>query len=512
MPRPAHATRPHRRRAALAALLVVGLALAACAAPKHQSSVPTAGPSASDDASLAQFYGQAPEWTTCSSGDDCARVTVPVDYADPTGETIELQLARHRATGGDPIGTLFINPGGPGASGVSFLSSFESIAGDDVLQQFDIVGFDPRGVGASAPVDCVDDSGLDELLSMDVDDSDEGLAAARATWAAFGAGCAERMGALVGHVDTISAARDLDVLRSAVGDETLSYLGFSYGTQLGATYAALFPQRVGRLVLDGALDPTLTSDELSRGQAAGFESALRAYATDCLASSTCPLSGTVDDALQQVADLLDRARVNPLPTGSSRELTGALAFTGVALPLYSQGSWTYLTSALRLALRNGDGSGLLALSDIYSDRNADGSYSTNAMEAFYAIGCLDGRSSPDLATMRSEAAKIQEVAPTVWRWFSYGGLTCADWPAAEVGPLDSYAAEGAPPILVIGTTNDPATPYAWAQSLASELSSGVLLTHVGEGHTAYGSSNECVLDTVDDFLTQGEVPDEGARC
>ena len=251
---------------------------------------------------------------------------------------------------------------------------------------------------------------------------------------------------------------------------------------------------------------------MSEGQAVGFENALRAYITDCQAGPRCPLDGSVDDGLAQISRLFERANANPLPTGTDRALTRSLAFSGIALPLYAQSYWPLLTQALTAALDNNDGSMLLQLADQYYDRQPDGTFSTNSTVAFNAINCLDNPGSADVATMRSEAAQIEAAAPTVGYFFGYGGTVCAEWPVPAVGALDSYAAEGAAPILVVGTTGDPATPYAWAEELADLLSSATLLTYEGEGHTAYGSSNDCIADTVDAYLLTGAVPADGTRC
>lgn len=509
--RAALASRPGR---GLVVAVVATLALAGCVADKHQAQVPTSAATATGAPTpeLARFYDQVPEWTSCAQG-ECATVVVPLDYADPEGTTIELALARHRASGGEALGSLLMNPGGPGASGVDFLAQATSMVSEDVQRQLDLVSFDPRGVQRSSPVACLDGPELDRVTAYDPDYStDAGIQAAIDVFAEVGAACQQRTGPAIGHVDTVSAARDLDVLRAVLGDDALTYLGYSYGTQLGATYAALFPERVGRLVLDGALDPTLSSDELAEGQAAGFENALRAYAADCLAGAQCPMTGSVDDAMAQIRALLDHATADPLPTGTDRRLTGSLAFYGIALPLYSQPSWPYLTQGLRAALTQDDGSILLQLSDLYFDRESDGTYATNSTEAFWSIGCLDDRQSADPDEMRAQAERIQEVAPTMGSFFSYGGVLCAQWPVPVVGGLDDYSADGAAPILVVGTTNDPATPYAWAESLATTLSSASLLTYEGEGHTAYGSSNACVTDAVDAYLLSGTLPDDGTRC
>jgi pimeloyl-ACP methyl ester carboxylesterase len=506
-----------RRHRLVALFAVAAVLLAGCVAPKNQAAGPTPGatsesPSAEAAGDLAKYYGQQLEWTTCDQG-ECATAQVPLDYADPAGGSIGIALARSKATGGEPLGSLLLNPGGPGASGVDFLEQAKSMVSADVQRQYDLVAFDPRGVQRSSPVQCVDGPALDQIIATDPDYStDAGIQAVIDQYGELGAACQQNTGAALAHVDTVSAARDLDVLRAALGDEKLSYLGFSYGTELGATYAALFPTTVGRMVLDGALPPTLTSAEASEGQAVGFESALRAYITDCQAGSRCPLSGSVDDGLAQVRGLLDRARVNPLPTGTDRELTSSLAFYGIALPLYSKSYWPYLTQGLTEALKQNNGQTLLALADQYSDRGPDGTYTTNSVVAFDAINCLDTRDSADFDAMRAEAAQIEAAAPTVGSYFGFGGTLCAKWPVPVVGGLDSYAAEGAAPIVVVGTTNDPATPYKWAEQLADLLSSGVLLTYEGEGHTAYGSSNDCIANAVDDYLLAGTVPAVGTRC
>jgi len=503
----------------VAGMAALALVVAGCTVTaKHQSSAGsspavTAGPERTDaPAGLERFYSQQLEWETCDEG-ECATAVVPIDYADPGAGTTSIALARKRASG-ERIGSLLLNPGGPGGSGFDFLSSATGTVSKDVQNRYDLVGFDPRGVQHSEPaIRCYDGPEMDELTAYDADYSTpEGVQAAIDRYADFSRTCLEKTGPLFGHVDTVSAARDMDVLRAVLGDEKLHYLGYSYGTQLGATYAALFPQNVGRLVLDGAIDPTLTPEESALEQAVGFESALRAYVTDCQGGAQCPLQGSVDDGMKQVRRFLDRVRSAPLPTGDDdRPLTQALAFTGIAVTLYSESYWSYLTSALRTAFA-GDGSILLALSDAYYDRSEDGTYSANQTEAFWSIGCLDGRSSSDPEDMKAEAAKIVAAAPTVGSLFTYGGVLCAQWPVPEVGGLDDYSAAGAAPILVIGTTNDPATPYEQAQALAKILDSGVLLTYEGEGHTAYGRSNDCVKDNVDAYLIDGKVPAEGTRC
>jgi len=509
-----------RRRLAFTLTVAAALVLSGCVAPVHQVTAPTTStnaqtPPPSAPAGSQRFYTQKVSWSSCPKGteaDQCATVEVPLDWAHPEGSTIKLALARDHATGQNPVGSILVNPGGPGASAIDFLSTAATITSAEVRDEYDLVAFDPRGVQRSEPVKCYDGPQMDELTAADFDlTTDAGVQQQTDAWGAFGKACSANTGDVLAHVDTVSSARDIDVVRALVGDTHLNYLGYSYGTKLGATYAALFPTTVGRMVLDSALDPTLDADQMAAGQATGFEGALRAYTTNCLSGGHCPMSGSVDNAMSQIKKMLDSTHTHPLPTQSGRQLTAPLAFTGIAYPLYSQQAWPQLTTALRSAFA-GDGTVLLALSDAYYDRAADGTYTTNTTEAFTSINCLDDKATTDLAQMRAYAADIEKAAPTVGEFFGYSGTICAQWPEPYVGGLSDYSAKGAPPIVVIGTTNDPATPYAWAQSLAKQLSSGVLVTHVGEGHGVYGLGNQCVDNAVDNYFLDGTAPAAGTRC
>lgn len=463
------------------------------------------------DEALVPFYSQQIAWQACGSR-ECATIEAPLDWADGTAGSTRIALERAVAEG-EAQGSLLINPGGPGSSGIGFLDYGVSLISPEVREKFHVVGFDPRGVAASDGVTCLDDAAKDAALSKDYAYTPEGLAELEADATAYGEACLENTGDLLGHVDTQSAAKDMDLIRALVGDEKLNYLGYSYGTQLGAAYAGQFPDRVGRLVLDGAVDITLDADESSLQQAQGFERALRAYVADCQENDdSCPLSGSVEDGLAQIKALVDAAYENPLPTDSGRELTQTLTFYGIAVTLYNDSSWPMLTDALATAIELGDGSYLLYLADLYNDRNADGTFASNSSEAFRAIGCLDGRGNTDPEHMAAEAAKIIEVAPTLGQSFGYGALLCKNWPVPPAEVTYDIAAPGADPILVIGTTNDPATPYEWSEALAKTLESAVLMTWEGEGHTAYGRSNECVTDAVDQYLLEGTVPQEGLQC
>jgi len=516
--------------AAAGALLLAGCSGAAEPRGGTATTLPAPGPvtagadEPAQDPALARFYDQEPAWVPCGEVRQCTTVTVPVSWDDPAGETLELAVSRVPAGEADErLGSLVVNPGGPGASGVAWVGAdAAAVVSEDVRERYDVVGFDPRGVGSSEPVDCLDDAALDAYLAEDVDTTTpEGEAEALDRAGRFAAGCEDDAGALLGEIGTPSVARDLDVLRAVLGDERLSYLGKSYGTLIGAEYARLNPQRVGRLVLDGALDPASTAEEVAVGQARGLESSLRAFVAACVAGDVedCPLEpgdggeGAVDAGLAEVASLVQRTAGSPLPTGDpDRLLTRPLAATGVVAPLYDDVTWPLLAEALAQA-EDGDGSGLLALADAYAGRADDGSYPSNLLEAFTAVSCLDYPAAPDDPAEQAEVREqLEEAAPTFAGLLVGEDVTCDVWPEPPVRTPAPVEAAGAAPILVVGTTGDPATPYAWAQSLADQLASGHLLTYEGEGHTAYLRASECVDGAVDAFLLRGVLPGDGAVC
>lgn len=500
--------------AMVAAALVVGACSGSGSAREDRSDPgaarTTSSVTSADAGPLARFYGQRLSWSDCRGGFECARLTVPVDYERPRGRTIRLALVRLPASG-EARGSLVLNPGGPGGSGVDYARAAHSVVSGAVRERFDVVGFDPRGVQRSAPIECLGDRALDRFLAVDgsPDDVAEEQTLARVS-RELGAGCVARRPALTPRVSTRDVARDLDVLRAALGDRRLTYLGKSYGTFLGATYAEQFPRRVGRLVLDGQLDPALTSAEIAAGQADGFHRAFRAYLGWCL-RRTCPFTGSVDAAQEQVAGLLDRVDARPLPGEARRPVTQSLLVLGIAAALYDEGSWPILSRAFREAVR-GTGSTFLALADFYSDRGPGGRYTTNAIEAQYAVNCLDRPEATTLDDFRAEAASVATSSPVFGPFIAWSGLPCATWPVPPVGTPHPVVAAGARPILVVGTTRDPATPYRWSVSTARSLESGRLLTYVGDGHTAYRRGSACVDRAVDRYLLTGELPARGTRC
>lgn len=499
-----------------AVLVAAAVLLGACSdgavSPNEPVSGASAAPAAPVPDVLARFYDQRLSWKGCGGDFQCARLTVPVDYAAPSGATIALSLVRLRAEG-KRLGSLVINPGGPGASGVDYARAARSVISDPVRQRYDVVGFDPRGVGGSAPLKCLTSAQTDELITADPTPDDAAEVASTVTlFRQLGQRCRAGGGALLAHVGTPDAARDLDVLRAALGDRKLTYLGKSYGTLLGATYAELFPRNVGRMVLDGVLDPALTSEQVNLGQAVGFEQATRAFVRDCSRLADCPLGSTLDGGMQRLRALLKALDARPLPTGDARRpLSEGLGSLGVAVAMYDQGYWPTLRAALTAALR-GDGAPLLQLADAYTDRGSDGSFASNQNTVIYAVNCLDRPGSGGLAKVQDTVASFTRQAPTWGAFLAWSELPCDYWPVRAASTAGPVTASGSGPIVVVGTTRDPATPYAWAVNLAKELDDGHLITYVGDGHTAYQRGSRCVDKAVDAYLLRAAVPAAGLRC
>jgi pimeloyl-ACP methyl ester carboxylesterase len=495
----------------------VALALSGCIAwflpPKTEAtSKPTDEKVAAD---LVPFYSQVLHWKSCASGMQCATATAPMDWDNPSKKSIDLALVRQQAKNGNPIGSLLVNPGGPGASGYDLIAdSIDFAVSANLQENFDIVGFDPRGVGGSSAVSCYDDpKAMDSYLYDLIPEpygTDAWIADLEEANAQFGKDCLKYTGDLLGFVDTVSAARDLDLLRAVLGDKKLNYLGYSYGTLLGATYADLYPKKTGRLVLDGAVDPATSNFDVSATQAQGFESALRAFLKDCDTQKDCPFSGTVDQSMTSIRDLLGSLDASPIRNKDGRELGSSTMTIAIILPLYSADNWKYLRQ-LFTEVFQGKPAFAFVLADSYNGRNDDGTYADNSTEAFISINCLDYSYDDDLTAMRAEEAQLIALAPVLGKQLAYGGTGCADWPFASKRDRVAIHAPGSADILVVGTTNDPATPYIWAKNLAAELDNGHLLTYHGEGHTAYNKGSSCVDDAVEGYLIFGTVTPD-AEC
>ncbi|WKV15890.1 alpha/beta hydrolase [Janibacter limosus] len=451
------------------------------------------------------FYEQALQWGDCDTGSgECAKLTVPVDYDDPGGTTIEIAVLRMPAkkqAAGSPV----VNPGGPGGSGVDYAAAADNIVSPQIRRYFDVVGFDPRGVGRSAPIDCLSDSDTDAYPAKDpTPDTTEEWATDNAQQKSFGRGCKAKSGDLSGHVSTAEAARDMDVLRAALGDGKLTYLGKSYGTYLGATYADLFPDRAGRLVLDGVMPPDLSAEESVIGRATGFDTATKARARSCV-DNDCPLGNSVDEVVGNVQDQLVQLDQNPLPASAGIELTEGWATYGIAQALYDRGMWSQLTDAL-VSAQDGDGSPLAQLGRAYAGRDANGRYATNLLEALPAVNCPDRPEEGD--DQQALIDKAVAAAP-IWGRALASESPCPQWPIDATNTPHKIAAKGADPILVVGTTRDPATPYGWAVRLHEQLADSALVTHEGDGHTAYMRQNDCVDKAVDQYWLTGKTPEGG---
>ena len=509
----------------LAAVAGVCLGVGAGAVPAVAVPAPAVAAKAVVPEGLESFYSQKVEWYDCGAtggmersaqrtGFQCAKVKVPLDYSRPDGQTIEVAMKKHLATGSVRQGSLFINPGGPGGSGVQYVEGAAETAFAGVQGSFDIIGFDPRGVGSSTPVTCAAANGVDPM-------SDPGQASGDApfeelapqietTFRQMEANCAAgtKPAGLLDHVDTISVARDLDVLRALSGDQRLNYLGISYGTYLGAHYAELFPANTGHMVFDGAVDPSLSLGERAAGQAKGFETSLRTYVKQCQAGQagpSCPLTGSVDAGTQQIRDLIASADKTPLKTSDPNVTVDGGTITAVVRRLlYASEYWNALTYALDQAITQQDGSSFQTL---YGPTTTGVSAPT-----FYAVNCLDIPVQGDMTSWEKEYQQILQSSPTFGASLSNQDARCQAWGHNGTRKPAPVHAKGAAPILVVGTTGDPATPYAWSKALAEQLDSGQLLTWGGDGHTAYGRSGACVRRAIDGYLIGGTMPKPGATC
>ncbi len=448
-------------------------------------------------------------WTDCGGGFQCGTLQVPLDYDHPDGRKISLALVRAKAKDqARRIGSLLMNPGGPGESGIEFLRSDVSSM-SNLNRRFDLVTWDPRGVAASTPVACIDGPQQDAYLALDtvLDDPQEKNVAIQAM-KDFAAGCQRRSGDLLPFMDSASTAKDMDQIRAAVGDQKLTYLGFSYGTYIGQWYAHLFPSHVRALSLDGVVDSTVPANEALLGQVVGFEQNLQSFLADCRSRTSCGY-GRRGDPGSKLTALMTRLDSTPLKVGG-RQLTRALAMTGLLVTLYDQSLWRYLDQALTAA-ENGDGRILLLLADAYNHRNADGTYANLFNGAFHSAYCLDFPVPTDVAEYDRLGPTFVKASPLFGPWSQYSNLQCAFWPVKPKNPKGPGTVTGAPPILLVGGTNDPATPYEEAVAVSKQIEGSVLLTRQGNGHTSYDSS-ACTHAAEDAYLLNLTLPAAGTTC
>lgn len=465
----------------------------------------------SDDVQQNVPKESAIAWEDCGGGFECANFEVPYDHDAPDGRVFTLPLVRRPARIPEQrIGSMLLNPGGPGGSGVATVKASWIAMPQAIGERFDLVGFDPRGQAGSSPrIDCLDD--LAPLIALDLTPNDAAeLQIIEEETTAFIKGCEERSGDWLPYVGTDNTIRDMDLLREALGDEKLTYLGFSYGTFLGTMYANAFPDRVRALVLDAALDPSLDGVTFIEGQARGFEAELEAFLDDCGANMACPFYSGGDPRAAYDA-IIASIEMAPMPAMGTNRFVGPGEFSyAVSAPLYRPSQWKKLAEALVLA-SSGDASGLLSLSDGYVERAKDGTYG-DSLEVYYGVLSVDAPFPKDVTAYEALTKKLEVDTPRLGAYFPFTAYPSGQWPVASWRVPGPIAAEGAAPILVVGSTHDPATPYPWGVSLAKQLGSGVHLTREGRGHCSFLRGNTCIDLAVTDYLVDLKVPADGTIC
>jgi pimeloyl-ACP methyl ester carboxylesterase len=442
----------------------------------------------------------------------CGKVIVPLDYAKPSGSKIDIFVVRvhwRKQQASARLGSLFVNPGGPGASGVNLAAGLVTQLSDDVFAHFDLIGFDPRGVGLSTPVECISDRQKDAYSAQNPDvRTVAGRAAARKVSSAIDRGCVAKYRSALDEYNTEETARDMDLIRAWTGDTKLNYLGYSYGTRLGATYAHLFPTRIRTAVLDGALDPVTPELVADERQAKGFEDAFDQFADDCRKRPACAVLGDPRTVVTNLIKSADRAPIRSSATGETRRASGGIVVIAVAAALYDRAQWNELGQAL-LAATRGDARAVFTLADGYLGRDPDTGHYNNLMDANLAVNCNDSTLKVTDALVAAKAVQWAAKYPIFGMNAAASLYNCISWPPSG-HPLPSASAPGAPPILVVGTVHDPATPFSATGLLAKALGRGVVLSWNGEGHTAYPKT-KCVTSKVNAYLITATVP-AGNSC
>ena len=451
---------------------------------------------------LEKFQTQTLDWKSCEGSFSCASFHVPVDYNHIDQNTFELKVLVHPANiPTQKQGVLFVNPGGPGGSGIDYAFNAESIVSPSIADVYDIVGFDPRGVNLSQPIRCLTDAQEDQV------NADGGTVQTPADLAVLikdnkliASACAKAAGTRLGHYSTLDSAKDMDILRAILHQPKLNYIGKSYGTFMGTLYAALFPDKTGRIVLDGAVDPNLSTRDQDIVQAQGFDAAFNSF-----------LKSNQEFTLQNIFDLLKRSRTEPLMVGT-RKLTESLTITGFASALYdSQAGWPQLKKALDQAIRQKNGKPLLDLADQYNQREKDGRYSSNQNDISQIVSCLDFPHTQTIEQMQADEPNFASAAPIFGPYLAFAGISCNYWQAKPV-PKPALTNLKTNPLLVIGTTRDPATPYAWAQALHKVLVNSTLITLNGDGHTGANRGSTCVDAAMNKYLLTGISPESDLYC
>jgi pimeloyl-ACP methyl ester carboxylesterase len=489
--------------------LAVTLALAITACDSSSSSTDTTAPSLD---TTTDFIVNPIVWSACdgstSTKVECGNIEVPFDYANPDQGSFVLNVKRRNAANpADRIGSMMVNPGGPGFGGSSLADDAEYYFSQDLLDHFDIIAWDPRGTGESTPaVNCVDT--FDEYFGLDSPpETPEEKQALIDASQAFNDKCAENSGTILPFISTKASAQDINSLRLALGEEKVSFFGFSYGSELGTTWATMFPETVRAIVVDGAVDPNASSVQEGMNQAKGFEGQLATFLKQCSEKTTCAFhnGGDAEAAFDKLVIDIDST---PLEVSKERTLvTQGVLFTAVAQAMYSDYYWPQLSEALSAA-QNGDGKGILQLYDDYYQRKDDGTYG-NELEAFLAISCLDDPGATSTEEVDSHIEEFIAAAPRLGGNFAYG-YSCALWPVEQAAKV-TITGKGAGPIVVVGTTGDPATPLDSTRKMALSLEQGILIVVDANQHTGYGANN-CVVKAVDDYLINLSVPKNETTC
>jgi pimeloyl-ACP methyl ester carboxylesterase len=454
---------------------------------------------------LSGYYAQEINWKNCRQDFKCATLAVPIDYKNLATGTFEIALLKYEARTSKKLGSLIVNPGGPGGSGVDYAYAAEYIFSPAILDRYDIVGFDPRGVSRSAPIRCLNDKELDANNNSDSKpDNEKEFQQILIDTKKYVEICKDKNEHLASY-STANVARDMDILREALGDKQLNYMGKSYGTYLGTLYAHFFPEKVGRVVLDGAVDPTISNFQQTLTQAIGFDQAFSSFAKDCTSKKNCTLPKGKVAAINEMQKLFSQTAKKPLPTkGLKRTLSETMMVLGTASAMYDSATgWPKLRKAIAQA-QDGFGDEFLKLADEYTGRQQDGSYPNNEFDSGAVIDCLDVDEPRTVAQIKRDAEAFAQQAPLFGPYLAYGGLTCKYFGLSQ--EVDIAPTKTTSSVVVVGTTGDPATPYKWAQGLNKMLTNSVLVSLTGEGHTGQGQGNACIDDQIDDFYLTGKAP------
>jgi pimeloyl-ACP methyl ester carboxylesterase len=453
---------------------------------------------------LEDYKSQELNWRSCYDGFECSSFKVPVDYTKIDNQSFTLKVLRHNALDQkNKLGSIVVNPGGPGGSATLYAYNAEYILSKEINEKYDVVGFDPRGINESGEIRCLTDEEEDEFLNADASDGKSAnVAALSATSKDFADKCAKAAGKKLGHYSTLEAAKDMEILRLLLSEKKLNFLGKSYGTYLGTLYAALYPETVGRIVLDGAVSPNVSMREQQLAQAVAFDKALNNF-----------LATQKRFKLSDIKKLLSDADTNPMEGSDGRYAGQSIAITAIATTLYDSGDgWKDLKKMLNQAILKRDPAEMFKQADDYNNRDSAGNYYSNQTDVSIIINCLDWKEPRTIEEITSDRGAFTKAAPIFGPYLYLAGLPCKYWKTEPQLPPMPLKNIDTSPVLVIGVTNDPATPYEWAEDLVKVFTNGKLLTLNGDGHTGHNQGNECVDSVVDSYFLTGKIGSEPLIC